>query len=127
MPIRNRFGQIIGVAMFAADLTDLGGETQVTTIGERGYTYLVDAGNQALAHPDPAFTAELRDLTDYPPVAALRRGEKGLIVFTDENGESWHAFGNMLDNGWPVIAQRPRKKSLRQPANFSVSPSCWWW
>ncbi|RPJ28947.1 MAG: HAMP domain-containing protein [Chloroflexi bacterium] len=120
MPIRTGAGNIVGVGMFAADLTDLAEETKVSTIGERGFTYIVDANNQALAHPDPTYTAELRDMSDYPPVAALRQGQTGLITFTDENGDRWRAYATTLDNGWAVIAQRPESEILAPARQFQI-------
>ncbi|HSK87304.1 MAG TPA: cache domain-containing protein, partial [Anaerolineales bacterium] len=119
-PIKNASGRIIGVGMFAADLTDLAEETQVSVIGERGFTFIVDANNQALAHPDLTYTAELRDMSEYPPVTALRQGETGLITFTDENGELWRAYGTILDNGWAIIAQRPENEILAPARQFQI-------
>jgi len=119
-PIKNASGRIIGVGMFAADLTDLAEETQVSTVGERGFTFIVDANNQAVAHPDLTYTAELRDMSEYPPVAALRKGETGLITFTDENGERWRAYGATLDNGWAIIAQRPESEILAPARQFQI-------
>ena len=112
MPIKTASGRIIGTGMFAADLTDLAGQTQVSKIGEGGFTYIVDANNLALAHPDPTYTAELRDLSEYPPVVALRQGQTGMLTFTDENGIRWRAYASILDNGWAVVAQRPESEIL---------------
>lgn len=120
MPIKNESGEIIGVGMFAADLTDFAKETRVTSIGERGYTYILDAKNQTLAHPDPAVTAELRDMSEYPPIVALRHGNMGPIIFTDENGERWRAYASVLDNGWAIIAQRPEDEILAPARQFQI-------
>lgn len=118
MPIKNPSGNIVGVGMFAADLTDLAKETQVSKLGERGFTFIVDANNQALAHPDATYTAELRDMSEYPPVVALRQGQTESITFTDENGERWHAYASPLDNGWAIIAQRPESEILAPARQF---------
>ena len=118
MPIKNASGTIVGVGMFAADLTDLAKETQVSKLGERGFTFIVDANNQALAHPDATYTAELRDMSEYPPVVALRQGQTGPITFTDESGERWHAYASSLDNGWAIIAQRPESEILAPARQF---------
>ncbi|HSA99653.1 MAG TPA: GAF domain-containing protein [Anaerolineales bacterium] len=120
MPIKDVAGRIVGVAMFAADLTDLARETQVARLGEGGFTFLVDANNQTLSHPDPAVTAELRDMSDYPPVAALRQGQQDLIITTDENGQNWRGYGTILDNGWAVIAQRPESEILAPAQQFQT-------
>lgn len=119
VPIRTSAGAITGVGMFAADLTHLSEETRVQTLGKTGYVYLLDADNNVLAHPDPAFTTgELRNLSEYPPVAALREGKTGLITFTDENGTSWRAYGRTLDNGWAVITQQQDAEILAPARDF---------
>jgi signal transduction histidine kinase/HAMP domain-containing protein len=120
MPIRNPAGGIVGVGMFAADLTRLGEELQVSQIGQAGFTYLVDSNNQTLAHPDPTYTAELRDLSEYAPVVALRQGVTGLFSFTDEDGIGWRAHATLLDNGWAVIAQRPESEIVAPARQFQT-------
>jgi signal transduction histidine kinase/putative methionine-R-sulfoxide reductase with GAF domain len=118
-PIRSPAGNITGVGMFAADLTNLSEQTRVQTLGNTGFVYLLDAENNVLAHPDPAFTTgELRNLSEYPPVAALRLGKTGLINFTDENGASWRAYGRILENGWVVITQQQESEILAPARDF---------
>jgi signal transduction histidine kinase/HAMP domain-containing protein len=119
MPIQNAAGRIVGVGMFAADLTDLSNETLVHTIGKTGYSYIVDANNMVLAHPDASMTAnELRNLSEYPPVAAIQQGRTGQISFTDEEGRRWRAFVSVTDNGWGVITQQEEAEILSDLNQF---------
>lgn len=119
MPIRNGSRQIVGVGMFAADLADLSAETLVRTVGKTGYSYIVDADNKVLAHPDlMAAQDQLQDLADYPPVAALRKGKTGLFIFTDEAGTRWRAYITTMDNGWGVITQQQESEILQAANQF---------
>jgi signal transduction histidine kinase/HAMP domain-containing protein len=121
LPIKTVSGRIVGVSMFAAELAALSDQTRVSPVGERGYTYIVDDKNQVLAHPDPEFTSgELRDLSAYPPVAALRQGQTGQITFTDEEGLRWRAYATTLENGWAVIAQQPESEILAPVGQFQT-------
>jgi putative methionine-R-sulfoxide reductase with GAF domain len=106
LPIHDQQGSIVGIVSVAGDLTDISNSIEASKIGETGYSYIVDDKNLVIAHPDPTFTAELRDLSDYPPVAMLRQGKKGLVTFVDAEGFSWHAHVTELDNGWGVIVQQ---------------------
>ncbi len=115
MPIRNESGEIVGVGMFASDLTDLAREVAESTVGETGFAFVVNAQNQVVAHPDSALPADLRDLSDYPPIAALRKGAEGLVAFTDENGEQWRAYVREAESGWGVVVQ-VRETEFRQDA-----------
>ena len=124
VPIFGVDGQIAGVAMFASELTELlkevsRGEGQPSLeFGDTGYVFLIDERNQVIAHPDPIYAAELRDLSTYPPVAALRRGEQGIVKFTDDQGVHWRAYVNQFENGWGVIAQQTEAEML---ASFRTS------
>jgi PAS domain S-box-containing protein len=106
-PIRDEFGRIVGVASIVSELDEISHEVGMEIETGHSFSYIVDTNNRVVAHPDPAFTTEeLRDLSEYPPVAMLREGQTGSIDFTDENGEAWHAYISALDNGWGVITQQ---------------------
>ncbi|HPX61504.1 MAG TPA: ATP-binding protein [Deltaproteobacteria bacterium] len=106
VPIRGSGKQIIGVGMFATDLKHLSQRVHVSQVGKTGLAYVVDRENRVIAHPDQSFTNELRDLSTYPPVKALRQGKSGLIAFKDEQGKQWKAHISALDNGWGIIVQQ---------------------
>jgi len=112
VPIRDQAGQIIGVGMFATTLENVSAQMQLGWVGDAGYTYIVDAENRLVAHPDPQVAAEVLDLSDYPPVAALRRGSRGAFTFTDPEGRSWQAHLDGLENGWGIVTQQPQDELL---------------
>jgi GAF domain-containing protein/HAMP domain-containing protein len=112
-PIRDpETGLVAGVGMFAITLADVSEQMQVSRIGETGYTYVVDADDLLVAHPDPEAVSELTDLSDYPPVAALRRGVRGVFSFTDSEGRRWQAYLSRLGNNWGVITQQQESEIL---------------
>jgi len=111
-PIRDKNGQIIGVGSIVSELDDISRGVQVSTIGETGFAYVVDAGNRVIAHPNPEFSAELLDISAVPPIVALRQGTQGLTTFTDGDGQEWRAYVSELDNGWGVIVQQQTDELL---------------
>jgi len=112
-PIRGGTGNTSGVAAVAMDLTELSNNIVIGKVGATGYSYLVDADNRVLAHPDKAYTTELRDLSSYPPVAFLRNGGSGLYEFVDETGRTWVSYVNALEYGWGVIVQQEKDELLK--------------
>ena len=112
MPIKNEAGRVIGVGMFTTDLEHLTQQVQAAKMGKTGFAYLVDRQNRVLAHPDPAFASELRDLGVYPPVAALRQGTRGPVNFSDETGRRWRAYVTELNNGWGIVVQQQYEELL---------------
>ncbi|NJP06502.1 MAG: hypothetical protein HC837_13195 [Chloroflexaceae bacterium] len=86
MPIRNAAGDIVGVGMFASTLVNLSDQVEALRLLETGFAYVIDQHNMAVAHPDLDTVQGLYDLSDTPPVVALRQGHQGLYQFTDEHG-----------------------------------------
>jgi len=118
VPIWRESGEIIGVGMFASELTDVAQQVQLSTVGEAGFSYVVDADDLVVAYPQtmPAGLGEvdssvpitpLGDLSDYPPVKALRSGSRGRIEFTDKAGRQWQAYVDEMEAGWGVVVQQP--------------------
>jgi GAF domain-containing protein/HAMP domain-containing protein len=68
----------------------------------------VDSDNTVIAHPGPDVTNSdvLVDLSESPPVAALRAGNPGSLSFAD-HGRPWQAYVGETDNGWGVVVQQP--------------------
>src|SRR5581483_5486507 len=109
-PIRDASGRIIGVASIVSTLDDVANEViSATGEGKEILIFVVDNRNNVIAHPDPALTEgdNLHDFSNYPPVAAMRKGTTGIMDFTDENGTRWRAYIYLMDNGWGVISQEP--------------------
>jgi GAF domain-containing protein/HAMP domain-containing protein len=107
VPIRDPDSQIIGVGMLAITLGELTQLVDLARFGETGSAYVVDVDNSTITHPDPAISdsEELVDLSDSPPVAALRAGNPGLVSFTEDQ-RRWLAFVDEADHGWGVVVQQ---------------------
>ena len=124
VPIQRDPGMTVGVGMFASELTDVAQQVQLVTVGETGFSYLVDAENQVVAYPQAALAAAggdlnssvpitpLADMSDYPPVRALRAGTRGQTAFTDDAGQRWRAYVDEMEYGWGVVVQQPEEDFL---------------
>ncbi len=120
-PIFNESGKIVGVASIVSELSEISKEVLNIEEGQ-GITYIVDAKNRVVAHPDPTYTEnELRDLSTYPPITSLNEGKTGQITFTDEEGVSWIAYVDRLDNGWGIVAQQPEAELLASVRQFQTT------
>ena len=123
MPILDPAGKLVGVGMFAANLDQLSNEVAVARYGETGVTYVVDAEDRIIAHPDPGYSAEIVDIHDSLLAQKLRAGEEGQLSYVDAEGRQWQAYVALLDNGWGVIAQQEYaelRSSLERLAHIGV-------
>lgn len=122
VPIFDKDSNIIGVASSAGQLDDVSREVINTDLGETGIAFIVDTDNNIIAHPDNTYTTgELQDFSEYPPVAALRNGQTGLINFVDENGVRWRAYISRIDNGWGIVSQQTEAELLTPIRAFHAS------
>jgi len=110
MPI-TRSDKVVGVGMFATELTKLSESIKAVQIGKTGYAYIVDADNKVVAHTRPESLTtqdnQLVDASSFPPVRALRQGTQGgYLPFTDEQGVRWRADIAEMEYGWGIVVQQ---------------------
>lgn len=118
--IRDSSGKIVGVGSIVSELSDISQEVLVSRVGTTGYSYVISSDNLVLAHPDPTYAADLRDLSGYPPVIELRKGKTGPVIFTDAQGKRWLAHIEALNNGWGVITQQEETELLQSVRSFQT-------
>jgi GAF domain-containing protein/HAMP domain-containing protein len=111
--------QIVGVAMFASELPSIGTAVNANRVGETGQVYVIDAQDRPIAVIDPTVPTNTVDSLSQLAVAqALRSGTRGLYVYTDKNGEQWHAYLESLPNGWGVIIEQKESEFLGPLRSF---------
>jgi GAF domain-containing protein/HAMP domain-containing protein len=110
VPIKDHDGQVDAVLLSVSEIAGLtwairgNATSDPVQIGKTGYAFVVDDQNRVILHPDSNDVKSLSDLDTYFPVIALRRGEEGLLKFTDDQGVDWWAFVSQLNNGWGIIS-----------------------
>jgi signal transduction histidine kinase len=113
--------KIVGVAVVATFLKDLGKIVGAVRLGKTGYAFLVDEKGQVLAHPETKFVTgtKLTNFNNYPPVKTLLEGNTGFYSFTDEQRVKWLSYGIRLDNNWSVVALQQQTEVLEKEQVFS--------
>jgi GAF domain-containing protein len=116
-PIHSPQGQLTGVVMMEADLSEVNKVTPMQ-IGKTGYVFAVDNANHAVISPEIESATKIIGMEEYPPVkSATRDNVRGFYSFSDENGKSWRSYISKLDNGWVVVVQQPESE-LYEPLHF---------
>jgi signal transduction histidine kinase len=85
-------------------------ETQSQIVfGKRGHAAIVDADGRLMAHPDPTWTQEARNVSKVEPVSRSIAGESGVTTFFSPSlkTEMIAGFQNVADTGWGVIVPQP--------------------
>jgi GAF domain-containing protein/HAMP domain-containing protein len=105
-PIRERGPLPIGVGMFATTLDQISRDIAATRFGETGISYVVDAQDRIVVHPDAAMTSQIMDIHDSPVIQKMRVDQEQEFDFVDADGVRWQVYAQVLPNGWGVIVQQ---------------------
>lgn len=121
-PIYGASGRVVSVVSTARELDEIAAEV-VKQTAEEQISFIVNEDNFVVAHPNPEFTtgAELYDMSNYPPIVAMRNGQDGQIEFTDETGRAWSAYIRQLENGWGIVVQSPQDVLLAPVQRFQTT------
>ena len=103
-------GNIVGVGMFATELTQINSLVTGVSLGAGSSIMIVDQKNLLIASSDPNIRL-MTDMSDYPAVKALRQGVTGAFNFADTRSSTsrrqrFQAYISALPNGWGVITQQ---------------------
>ncbi len=122
-PIKDGNGTLIGVGFYASTLETISEAVQITDINFTGEALVVNESNQLIAHPNPQFTSnELRDFSQNPAVSSLRQNPiNHLVTYQDDEGITWYAYSQKLENGWGVIVQQREPDFLIALSTFRTA------
>lgn len=101
-----------GVAVATVNLKLIWDVVSQLKEGERGRTYVVDAGGHLVAHPDISLVLRRTNLSDLPQVAAALRAstplKPGAVETRDAEGHGvLTAFAPVNPPGWHVFVEMP--------------------
>ncbi len=105
MPIYREDKRVVGVGMFASELSDVSKVVQNIQLGVGGSAFVVDQRNVMVSHSDPK-AALLANMGGNPAVKAIREGKQGAFAYSDTKGERIEAYIDLLPNGWGVVTQQ---------------------
>ncbi len=84
-------------------------QQQKIRFGDRGHAAIVDHLGQLLAHPDPNWTKEARDLSKLEPIRRILAGETDVTQFFSPKVkvDMITGFSPVLLTGWGVMVPQP--------------------
>ncbi|RAK06863.1 methyl-accepting chemotaxis sensory transducer with Cache sensor [Halanaerobium saccharolyticum] len=100
-------GNLVGVIAGDISLAGISELVGTTTVGENGYTFLIDSNSKLLAHPDQQMVDDRFDVTQLFDTAAALSGESGFIEYEYQDEERLASYRPIEEIDAAVFAQIP--------------------
>ncbi len=111
VPIK-RAGATVGVMAMAATIEDLSKLVATWKQGQTGFAFLVDEKGKVVSHQNEEYVTQQTDLGGYPLIAGFKRGQKGMIYFSD-GGTPRVGYVTETKYGWTLAMQQDAKETFR--------------
>ena len=91
--------------------------------GRQGHAVIVDHAGRAVAHPDPSWAFEMRDLSHLPIVQRMIAGASGVdTFFSPAFGEDMIAgYTSVRGPGWGVMVPQPKSEIAAKAGEARIS------
>jgi len=120
VPIK-RDDSTIGVMAMAATIEDLSKLVATWKQGKTGFAFLVDEKGKVVSHQVEEYVIQQTNLSEYPLIAAFKKGQNGMIYFNDR-GTMRVGYAKETKYGWTLAMQQDMKetfKTLRDTGMFT--------
>jgi diguanylate cyclase (GGDEF)-like protein len=126
-PVFNLKNELVSVLLAEIDLTPIEAIRAKIRFGQLGHGAIVDAKGQTLAHPNPEWTANIKDLSHWPIVKKMMAGETGVMEFYSSHIKSDMIAGYAGIKGldWGVMVPQPKYEIEASVATILNSLMLW--
>jgi len=110
--VQDSSGQLKAVLFAELDIHPLHVIRSKVAFGIKGHSAIVDSKGQVLAHPNPEWVKEIRDISDWPIVQKMIRGETGVMEFYSSfmKADMVAGYAGIKDLGWGVMVPQPKSE-----------------
>ena len=95
--------------------------------GMKGHSAIVDHSGHVIAHPNPQWMAEIRDLSDWPIVKAMTAGKTGVTSFYSPfmKGNMVAGYASVPNTGWGIMVPQPESEVAEHVSALMLSHLTW--
>lgn len=111
VPIK-RADSTIGVMAMAATIEDLSKLVATWKQGKTGFAFLVDEKGKVVSHQVEDYVLQQTNLSEYPLIAAFKKGQNGMIYFNDR-GTMRVGYAKETKYGWILAMQQDMSETFR--------------
>jgi len=126
-PVLNREDRIIGVLVGELDIKPIEKIRSQIRFGNLGHSAFVDQFGKVIAHPNPVWMKEMKDLSTWPLVQNMLLGKQGVSEFYSpflgENMVAGYA-GDPI-TGWGIMVPQPKSEIENQVYDLMKTLLIW--
>ncbi|MGA7799247.1 MAG: diguanylate cyclase [Gammaproteobacteria bacterium] len=95
--------------------------------GKRGHSAIVDQYGHVIAHPNPAWMAQMKDISSWPVVQKMMAGKTGVTQFYSPFvGQQMVAgYASVPGLGWGVMVPQPKSEVARHVSSLVDDQFLW--
>ena len=110
--VKNENGEIIGVLLGELRIGLIENIRKAVKFGKLGHSAIVDKTGQVIAHPNPKWVSEIKDISDWPIVQSMMAGETGATTFYSPfmKGNMVAGYAAVPDIGWGIMVPQPESE-----------------
>lgn len=110
--VLDKDGEIRAILFAELDLHPLETIRSKVRFGIKGHSAMVDSKGHVLAHPNPDWVKEIRDISDWPIVQKMMRGETGVTEFYSSfmKADMVAGYTGIKSLGWGIMVPQPKSE-----------------
>ena len=125
-PVR-LMGRLRGVLLAELRIDVIEALRKNVKFGDKGHAAIVDQNGRVIAHPNPAWMAEMKDLSSWPIIQNMMAGKTGVTEFYSsfikENMVA--GYSSVPEIGWGIMVPQPKSEVEAQVRQLMVSNYAW--
>ncbi len=126
-PITDRQGRITAVLLAELNIAYIEQLRRNIHFGERGHSAIVDQTGHVIAHPNPEWMHEIRDLSHLSVVQKMMAGQTGVTEFYSPfvRQEMVAGFTSVPGLGWGVMVPQPKAEVASRVKTLLITNLGW--
>jgi len=120
-------GKVVSVLVGELKLDEIEKLRNNIHFGKRGHSAIVDNKGRVVAHPNPAWVKEIKDLSHLKIVQRMLAGEQGVTEFFSPfvKQNMVAGFTGVPDLGWGIMVPQPKSEVEEQVNQILFSQLAW--
>jgi len=127
MPVFDQQENFSGVLLGELQISLINKLRQQVKFGQGGHSAIVDQNGRVIAHPNPKWVLEMKDLSAWPIVQAMMAGKQGVTEFYSSfrKEDMVAGFASVAGTGWGIMVPQPKSEVAAQVSEFMSSNYFW--